>query len=749
MPPSRRHSFEARLPILIVFASLIGGGALIGFLSRDARADSPVHPPATRAVERVETPFRTPLVQREEVRFITFDLAVEERSPGGWRRARGLGKDQITLLVGGRKTPLDLFESHCGEASDGSSQTASTPASAAPPGAASPPGNANDSTTPAPSGPAPDVVRYILYFAETHLSFANRRNAYRAAIEWVKATARPTDEAMIVIGGRSLRIVRPMLPISQNLIEDIEAARGDFGSTDMWENQEESRLKEIRDAAHTAGYYPAKTISDAYAGEAEARTRHALENMTRLMTLFEKVEGTNNLILFSDTLRFIPGRIYALASDLSDTYAELRRVTEAANERDVRIYPVHATGLTLEPSFDSRADDALTMLASETGGRVVERTNRLGMVFDRVAEDVSCSYRVGFHFRPRYSGGTHRIEVRVAGPARGYRLRHRRSVDDPTPEAMETDSLTAAMLEPSAAREFPVSVRAVPILSDAAGSRVRIEVIVPVDRLLALPDPNSPSGTRRLLVQIGGRIVPQRDRSAEAASSPDRGAWAFVDTSREALGFAGQAQITLPPASPKSSDRVTSLVRIVDVIAPAGMYRVVAVVEDRQTGTVSAGLADFHAGVELSALGPVGLALDAPHSVLVRGGPEEAVNAAPRGHRKEREISFADSELPAKLVVSADGAIEAGRDAEIYYSVCGIASGEGTLGRQISCDDKFAPIDLEARTVPAARGEDACALVVEKIPAASLTGDDCEFTVSLAFPGRPPERRAFTLHIKY
>jgi hypothetical protein len=30
-----------------------------------------------------------------------------------------------------------------------------------------------------------------------------------------------------------------------------------------------------------------------------------------------------------------------------------------------------------------------------------------------------------------------------------------------------------------------------------------------------------------------------------------------------------------------------------------------------------------------------------------------------------------------------------------------------------------------------------------------LFGDDCEFTVTLTSPGRPPERRALTLHLKY
>src|SRR2546428_32326 len=143
-----------------------------------------------------DEPFRAPVIEREEVRFITFDLAVEEQSRDGWRPARDLRADEITLLVGGKRTPLDLFESRC----------AASPSS--PPEAArNPMDSATGSATPAVEGAAAapagaDVVRYVLYFEETHLTFVDGRRSLKAALEWAAATARPQDEAMIVVGGR-------------------------------------------------------------------------------------------------------------------------------------------------------------------------------------------------------------------------------------------------------------------------------------------------------------------------------------------------------------------------------------------------------------------------------------------------------------------------------------------------------------------------------------------------------------------
>src|SRR5207249_10061291 len=54
-----------------------------------------------------------PMIQREEVRFVTLDVVVEERVGIGWRPARDLRRDQVKVLVGGREMALDLFENAC------------------------------------------------------------------------------------------------------------------------------------------------------------------------------------------------------------------------------------------------------------------------------------------------------------------------------------------------------------------------------------------------------------------------------------------------------------------------------------------------------------------------------------------------------------------------------------------------------------------------------------------------------------
>ena len=153
----------------------------------------------------------------------------------------------------------------------------------------------------------------------------------------------------------------------------------------------------------------------------------------------------------------LPGAQYPLVSRVSDVEGEIERLVQAANERDVRVYPVASGGL------GGGVSAAMTMLASETGGRWIENTNDLGVAFERVAEDSSCFYRVGFRMRSRFRGKADTVVVKISGEG-SYRLRHRRTIYDATREERNRDRIQAAMLDPIHATALPVLLSATPLL---------------------------------------------------------------------------------------------------------------------------------------------------------------------------------------------------------------------------------------------------------------------------------------------
>ena len=663
-----------------------------------------------------ETPVPVPLIEREEVRFVTLDVVVEERfasADGGWRRSRDLRREQFQLLVGGSEIPLDLFENACSP--QPSSETREAPA-------------------PAAGGPE----RYVLYFDLEHLNFHGRYAAIQAARKWARDMAGRSDEVMILVAGYGLRIVRPMAPAADHLREDIDAILENPPPNEMWAEGEWARIEEIS----TSG----PTLAQFYADIDYSKTKRSLQNLQNVMTIFDSIEGTKNLLLFADTIRLVPGRQYP-AGDLrlSEVAIHLREVATAANERNVRLYPVRA-------GAEKRADDAFTMLATETGGQYVEGSNRLDVAFDRVKEDASCFYRIGFRTRPRYSGRTETILVRILGKDRIYRARYRRSLDDPTREERVEDIVRASYLDPDSAHGFPISVTATELSRHGDGSRVRVEASLPLKGLLALPAPVSAPSKRQVSVDIGGQVVPLRARDTLDRGSPRHRVWADVEVDRQPFVFGRRAMLTVPTSALGGDARVR-VVRTEDFDAPPGLYRVVVVAYDQHAGAAAAALTDFEVSGTPRPLGEIGAAAEDPEAIVIQGeGTQQKEH--PHVHRRSKgELAAAPPLLPPRALVIKNQTIGPGRPVHFFYTLCDGRGSSGTiferwrLNRTISCGSAGVPWSLAPGPIPPPNQGDRCAFLVDTVAADSFDPGACHFEVVLERPGGIRDLRALEIRV--
>jgi len=713
-----------------------------------------------------EEPVPVPFIEREEVRFVTLDIVAEEKARG-WRPLRGLTVARIEVRVGGRLMPIDQFEDHCSAGPELEPPVAPDATSVSPT-----PGDATSSFPGSPALPDSDVNierppaaagphRYILYFDLEHLELAGRDAAFKAALSWADGRIEPVDEVMILTGGRGIRIVRTFLPAADHLRQDLEAAKADFSATELWGALEWLRLWEL-------GQEKNRTVrrmqAESYARIDRSKTSNALANLRDVMTIFDSVEGTKNLVLFADTIRLLPGRQYGVpATRLTNLHTELQDLAEAANERNVRIYPVKAGLWVPGGGGDPLADDALTMLASETGGRVFEGSNEVDGAFDRVGEDLSCYYRVGFRVRPRYSGRVEPIRVRLLDRPGAVRLRYRQTLEDPTREELDADMIRAAFMAPSAARAFPIAVRATTLFRQDGGARLQIEVGTPLGELLGLPLPGGRRGARQLRVEIGARIVPLRPLEDDAVTvSSRRGVWADVATDRPSSGFGRQAVLTLPPLSDPdhTADRMVSTG---EFDAPPGRYRIVAVVQDQQARTIAAATTEFEVGVDTPRLGPIGLASSDAHAVRLSEPPagtadrEASVRDAADWGTSDRESASWNGEelaaarplLPSGALMSETSVVEAGSAVHFIYSVCMEPTGNGRPSRHpgpsysngwdveriLTCGPGNRAVRLPPRSWPSDRRGPSCVPLIDSIPADALEPGRCRFDVLLSTPG--------------
>jgi len=706
--------------------------------------------------EAQERPVPTPLVERDEVRFITLDVVIEEKGRRRWRPAGELDEGQVTVQVGGELVQLEQFERHCalpGEPPDepqapGATSNDEMAAVADSPEKASP----KPGTVPAS---APEPVRYILYFDLIHLKLGGFHGSFRAAENWVEKTIRPGDEVMIVTGADALRIVRPLSPADDHILDQLALAREDYMRTDLWAEREgdanQGRIREILDQPNysppSLGLPPSKAIAVAYASMDYNRTRRSLRNLTHMMTLFEEIDGTKNLVLFQQTLRMHPGSAYPSAGPLSAVKSSLDRLARAANERNVRIYPVDAMGLRIRGGIDN----AMTHLASETGGRWLQGTNDLSLVFDRVAEDISCFFRLGFTVRPRFSGDTETIRITVEGDGR-YRTRYRRTLHDPTREQREEDRLRAAFLQPSTATALPVLLSTASLQIEGGGERVRLQIRLPLASLLALPAGAPGDEHRQIQVQLGATLMQLRPVAERGPDGTAGGVWADAAVGGLSWDFSRQGSLRLPFQGDTPSGR--DIILAEEVLIPPGDYRVVAVAQDRLAATLGAAVSDFTVRAEPLALTEILLLEETGNDVVLqRPTDEKEPEVEPQGKergKRRRMIRPAMPLLSMEVATAPQQQVRPERAAHLSYSICAATSTssfEGwQLARTLRCKGLDEPLDLPEQPLPPLPPGSRCTLLTDALPLRMAPGS-CVFALRLSRDGADDETRSLGFRI--
>ena len=351
-----------------------------------------------------------------------------------------------------------------------------------------------------------------------------------------------------------------------------------------------------------------------------------------------------------------------------------------------------------------------------------------------------------------HSGNLKTILVRIGEYGRGYRVRHRPSVDDPTRQTQEMARLSAAFLAPEAARAFPVDMSLTRLFDYSRGSRVRIDVTVSADSLLALPagDPKR----LQMSVQFGGQVVPLKSPLAPAAAS-ESNPWADVDLKRDTFIFNRQAEIHLP-LTRVVSHRPNRIVYAIEMDVPPGDYRVVVAVQDGRSGSVAAQLGDLHAEESSNPLGEIGIGTEDVAAVIIQA-PDPTKKERPAASKVKSEILPAEHSLPPKLSLLRSEPVDPDLKPSFFYALCDpqAAPAKGDPGSLVEQDPLAAweiqrivtcggepEIDLPPRPVPHASRETGCAMMVDALPASSLKAGSCRFEVRLERPGADPVMRS-------
>jgi len=341
---------------------VVGIATALLFLAVPLLAQGPVvpAPDAVTVAQGAESdrPIDVGLAEEVDVRLVLVDFLVLDRRG---HTVPDLTSDEIFVLVDGRKQEIASLDVDCpiGEAADPL------------------PGRKSE---PLPVPPAARPPRIVLVFDYFHMDNTAETfdNVTQALDKWTNGG----EEHMVISLGQVIRVEAPFT-------SDVDEIRWTL-----------ARMR--NDPELYAANYSRLT------------ERRFFQRVHTLFDLLETWEGRKTVVLFSGPLipdGFTHDPEYRALSGLSTTVR-------------ASIYPVDTGGLRTpsDPRYSPLGGPlGLRRLANETGGRMTDGTNEIGLAYAKAHRDSSCTYTVGFYDRRARFDDERRISLRLK-KRRGRRI---------------------------------------------------------------------------------------------------------------------------------------------------------------------------------------------------------------------------------------------------------------------------------------------------------------------------------------
>ena len=259
----------------------------------------------------------------------------------------------------------------------------------------------------------------VLFFDLSSMQPEELDRAVKAAHDYVDTRLAPADMIAVASFSTSLTVDQDFTSDRETLGEAIDAFGGNNAS-----GFENGTTGDTEDTPDTGGAFTAD--------DSEFNIFNTDRRLDALQTLSDSLAGIQqkkSVIYFSS----------GMTQQGTDNQVELRRTVDRANRANVSIYAADMRGLqaqvpggdattasrrgtsafsgaSVRNQFDSTAasQDTLTTMAEDTGGRAFFDSNSFGQVFDKVVNDTSAYYVLGYSStNANRDGKFRRIKVKL------------------------------------------------------------------------------------------------------------------------------------------------------------------------------------------------------------------------------------------------------------------------------------------------------------------------------------------------
>jgi len=343
---------------------------------------------------------------------------------------------------------------------------------------------------------------FVVFFDDAHLTSETARRAKGAVAEFLTRGVREGDRVTLVASSRAAWWSTQMEAGRDELIELLQRLEGLYtidNSRERMTDYEAMRIfirrdtdiayrvqrrfqefgvvlpannepSQARNWATSIDPYLTARAGDVYR-QSHARNNITLDTLQRALESLNATEGRKSLILISEGFIYDPNLV-----------RDYRRVIRATRRANTAVYFVNAKGLEGMPALmtaqfgppvnqrdlgfvfseDFEVTQGADSLANESGGFIIQNTNDLAGAFERIAEENSSYYLLGYNPTNLERDGKFReITVKVPG-RKGLEIRARKGYyapdaeDDPYAEPVVDQVFQEALDSPYEMDEIPL-----------------------------------------------------------------------------------------------------------------------------------------------------------------------------------------------------------------------------------------------------------------------------------------------------
>ena len=440
-----------------------------------------------------------------------------------------LRREDFQLLVDGQEVPVSNFYA----------QAAGRPVERVQAVDAVHPGEDDPSSIP------PDQRLHLILFVDNlHLTPGNRKRTFKHLREFLDNNLRSEDLVTVISQNRSLFIHNDFLndrrvlddildevadmaspshvgrATQRRLFQELGILRNDHIGQDVLDREKDSLLSQIRAHAHSEHSLASASI----------------DSLERLLATLGGIRGRKALIHVSDGINTKPGEAlyetwlgifgdannsYELDVGSFDLLPRFRKLGRAANTSGVTFYSIDAETdhasigrsaamaggaggilpIQVIELLGNNPRETMELTAQTTGGRRVQRTQKLTETLGQLAQDFQTFYSLGFQAESSDPEKPHRIEVKVR--RKGLRARHRETFQTRGRDHRSGDFAMAALLYNSVDNPLGITLEPGEIQRQDDGSALlTVLVKIPVGKLVLLPQGPNHSAQLSFFVSV-------------------------------------------------------------------------------------------------------------------------------------------------------------------------------------------------------------------------------------------------------